>query len=160
MLFRSRITQDQRESATALRIPAAEIEHLVTSRMRQWLLDPGSIYQSTRLADLAAQRRLIPRATEIGKSWTELPGTRQRALLTILIERIDVGADRIDIHLRPTRLAALLDVAATPPPSATEDETQIVSVPIRLRRTGRPITMLIAGTDPFATAKPDRKSVV
>jgi len=34
------ITQDQR----ALRIPAAEIEHLVTSRVRQWLLDPGGIY--------------------------------------------------------------------------------------------------------------------
>jgi len=69
------ITQDQRESSTALRIPAAEIEHLVTSRVRQWLLDPGGIYQSTRLPDLSAQCRLIARAVEIGKSWTELPNT-------------------------------------------------------------------------------------
>jgi site-specific DNA recombinase len=153
------ITQDQRESSTALRIPAGEIEHLVTSRVRQWLLDPGGIYQATRLPDPSVQRRLITRAGEIGKSWTELPGTRQHAFLTTLIDRIDVGADRIDIHLRPTRLAALLDIAATPPPSATEDETQIVSVPIRLRRTGRAITMLIEGTDPFATAKPDARLV-
>jgi hypothetical protein len=51
------ITQDQRESSTALRIPAAEIEHRVTSRVRQWLLDPGGIYQSTRLPDPSAQRR-------------------------------------------------------------------------------------------------------
>jgi len=58
-----------------LRIPAAEIEHLVTSRVRQWLLDPGIIYQSTRLADPSAQRRLIARAVEIGKNWTELSGT-------------------------------------------------------------------------------------
>jgi site-specific DNA recombinase len=29
------ITQDQRESSTALRIPAGEIEQLVTSRVRQ-----------------------------------------------------------------------------------------------------------------------------
>ena len=108
------ITRDQRESSTALRIPAEEIEHLVTSRVRQWLLDPGGIYQSTRLPDPSAQRRLIARAVEIGKSWTELPGTRQRAFLTTLIDRIDVGADQIDMHLRPTRLAALLDVAATP----------------------------------------------
>jgi len=71
------ITQDQRESSTALRIPAGEIEHLVTSRVRQWFLDPGGIYQSTRLPDPAAQRRLIARAGEISKSWTELPGTRQ-----------------------------------------------------------------------------------
>ena len=68
------ITQDRRESSTALRIPAAEIEPLVTSRVRQWLLDPGGIYQSTRLPDPSAQRRLIARAVEIGKSWTELPG--------------------------------------------------------------------------------------
>jgi len=87
---RPRITQDQRESTTALRIPAGEIEHLVISRVRQWLLDPRSIYQSTRLADPSAQRRLIARATEIGQSWTELPGTRQRDLLTTLIDRIDV----------------------------------------------------------------------
>jgi len=156
---RPRITQDQHESATALRIPAAEIEHFVTSRMRQWLLDPGSIYQSTRLADPSAQRRLIARATEIGKSWTELPGTRQRALLTTLIDRIDVGAHQIDIHLRPTRLAALLDGAATTLPSATDDEVQILSIPVRLRRSGRAIRMLIAGIDPFATAKPDARLV-
>jgi site-specific DNA recombinase len=48
---RSLITQDQRKSSTALRIPAGEIEHLVASRVRQWLLDPGGIYQSTRFAD-------------------------------------------------------------------------------------------------------------
>jgi len=153
------ITQDQRESSTAFRIPAEEIEHLVTSRARQWLLDPGGVYQSTRLADPAAQRRLIARAGEIGKSWTELPGTRQRVFLTTLIERIDVGAHRIDIHLRSTRLAALLDVAAIPLPSATDDEIQILSIPVRLRRSGRAIRMLIAGTDPFAAAKPDARLV-
>jgi hypothetical protein len=32
------------------------------------------------------------RAAEIGKSWPEVAGTRQRAVLTALIERIDVGA--------------------------------------------------------------------
>jgi hypothetical protein len=153
------ITQDRRESCTALRIPAAEIEQLVTSRVRQWLLEPGGIYQATRLPDPSAQRRLIARAAEIGQSWTELPRTRQRALLTTLIERIDVGADQIDIHLRPARLAARLDVAATPLPSSADDETQIVSVPIRLRRIGREITMRIDGTDPFATAKPDARLV-
>jgi len=153
------ITKDQRESATALRIPAGEIEHLVTSRVRRWLVDPGGIYQSTRLPDPSAQRRLIARAAEIGKSWTELPGTRQRAFLTTLIDRIDVGADQMDIHLRPTRLAALLDVAATPLPSVSDEESQTLSVPIRLRRAGREITMRIDGTDPFATAKPDARLV-
>jgi hypothetical protein len=148
------ITKDQTERSTGLRIPAGELKHLVTSRVRQWLLDPGGIYQSTRLADPSAQRWLIVRAAEIGNSWTGLPATRRRAFLTTLIDRIDVGARQIDIHLRATRLGALLDVA-TPLPSATDDDTQILSVPIQLRRTGREITMRIECTDPFATAKPD-----
>ena len=152
------ITRERTESSTGLRIPAAEVEQLVTSRVRQWLLDPGSIYQATQLPDLSAQRRLVAGAAEIGKNWPDLPGTRQRAVLTALIARIEVGADQIDIHLRATRLGALLDVA-TPLPSVAEDETQILSVPIRLRRAGREITMRIDGTDPFATAKPDTRLI-
>ena len=155
---RTLITDDQTEGSAALRIPAGEIEQAVTSRMRRWLVDPGSVYQATRLADPSAQRRLIARAAEIGKSWPELPATRQRAFLTALIERIDVGANRIDIHFRPTRLGMLLDIAATPLSSAT-DETQILSVPIELRRSGREIKMLIEGTDPFATTKPDARLI-
>src|SRR6516165_715364 len=128
------------------------------SRVRQRLLDPGSIYKATQLPDLSAQRRLVAGAAEIGKNWPDLPGTRQRAVLTALIARIEVGADQIDIHLRATRLGALLDVA-TPLRRVTEDATQILSVSIRLRRAGREITMRIAGTDPFATAKPDARLI-
>jgi site-specific DNA recombinase len=118
----------------------------------------GQHLKATQLPDLSARRRLVARAAEIGKSWPELLGTRQRAVLTALIERIDVGADRIDIHLRATRLGALLGVA-TSLPSATDDEIQILSVPVRLRRSGREITMRIDGTDPFATTKPDARLV-
>ena len=66
--------------------------------------------------------------------------------------KLDVVADQIDIHLRPARLAALLDVAVTPLPSATDDEIQNLSISVRLRRSGRAVRMLIEGTDPFATA--------
>jgi site-specific DNA recombinase len=85
---------------------------------------------------------------------------RQHAVEDVDSEcHIDVGANRIDIHFRPTRLAPLLDVAVTPLPSATEDEIQILSIPVRLRRSGREIRMLIDGTDPFATAKPDARLI-
>ena len=152
------IIKDQTKSSAGLRIPAEEIEQLVPSRVRQWLLDPGSIYSATRLVDASAQRRLVERAAHFAKSWPELPATRQRALLTALIERIDVGTDRIDIHIRPTGLGALLDGAAALLPNATNAETQTLSVPVRLRRCGREIRMVI-GTDPFATAKPDARLI-
>src|SRR5262249_15097333 len=142
-------TDDQTDGSAALRIPAGEIEQAVTSRMRQWLLDPGSVYQATPLADPSAQRRLIARAAKIGKSWSELPAARQRTLLTTLIERIEVGANRIDIDFRPTGLAVLLGITtATPLASAADDETQILSVPVELCRSGREIKMLIGAADP------------
>ena len=131
----------------------------MTSRLRQWLVDPGSVYQAIRLSDPSAHRRLIARAEQIGRSWSELPAARQHACLAALIKCIDVGANRIDIHFRRTRLSTLLDTAATSLPSATDDETQILSVPIGLRRAGREIKMLIDGADPFATAKPDARLI-
>jgi len=151
------ITKDQIDASAGIRIPATEIEQLVTNRVRQWLLDPGSIYQATQRTDLSVPRRLVVRAAEIGKSWPKLPATRQRGLLTDLIERINIRGDQIDIHIRTTRLGALLEVAAAPSPSGG-DETQILSVPARLRRSGREIKMLIEG-DPFATAKPDARLI-
>src|SRR5215467_4758450 len=52
------IANDQTDGSAGLRIPAAEIEQAVTSRIRQWLVDSGSVYQGTRLADPSVQRRL------------------------------------------------------------------------------------------------------
>jgi hypothetical protein len=158
---RSLITKDRTEASAGLRIPAAEIEQLVTSRVRQWLLDPGSIYKATsaRFPDPSTQRRLAARAEEIGKRWPEFPATRRRAVLTALIDRIDVCVDRIEIRLSPPRLSALLDVAATPLQCVTDDETQILSIPVRVRRAGREIRMLIDGTDPFVAAKPDGRLI-
>jgi hypothetical protein len=83
---------------------------------------------------------------------------RKRAVLTGLIERIEVSVDQINIRLRPPRLSALLDAAA-PSQGATDDESEILTVPVRLRRAGREIRMVIDGTDPFAAAKPDARLI-
>ena len=147
----SLITRDRTEDSAGLRIPAAEIEQLVSSRVHRWLLDPASICKSTAagLADASTQQRLVARAAEIGKHWPELPVQRKRAVLTALIERIEVRVDQIDILLRPSRLSALLDAAATPSQGVNDDETELLSVPVRLRRSGREIRMVVDRTDPF-----------
>ena len=158
---RSLITKDRTGESAGLRVPAAQIEQLVTSRVRQWLLDRGSIYKATsaRFPDPSTQRRLAARAAEIGKRWPEFPVTRTRAVLATLIERIEVSVDQIKIRLRPRRLNALLDIAAAPIQGVSDDETEIVSVPVRLRRAGREIRMVIDGTDPFAASKPDARLI-
>jgi site-specific DNA recombinase len=157
----SLITKDRTGNSVGLRIPAAEIEQLVSSRVHRRLLDPGSIYKSTaaRLPDASTQQRLVARAADIGRRWPDLPVARKRAVLACLIERVEARVDQIDIRLRPPRLNALLNVAATPSQGATDDETEVLSVPVRLRRAGREIRMVIDGTDPFDAAKPDPRLI-
>jgi hypothetical protein len=129
--------------------------------VQRWLLDPGSIDKPTaaRLADPSIQHRCVARAAEIGKHWPELPVARKRAVLTTLIERIEVKVDRIDIRLRPPRLATLLDGGETSPQGANDEETELLSLPVGLRRAGREIRMVIDGTYPFATAKPNARLI-
>jgi DNA invertase Pin-like site-specific DNA recombinase len=154
------ITKGQADRSARLRIPAGEIEQLVMSQVRQWLLDPGSIYKaiSARLPEPSTQQRVVAQAAEIGKQLSQLPPTRRRAVLTAVIERVEVRVDQIDIHLRPTGLTALFDVAM-PSQSMLNEETLILSVPARLRRAGMEIRMLIDGTDPFAVAKPNARLI-
>ncbi|MGB9647855.1 MAG: recombinase family protein, partial [Stellaceae bacterium] len=156
----SLITKDRTENAAGLRIPAAEIEQLVSDRVQRWLPDPGSIYKSTaaRLPDSSMQQRLVARSAEMGGRWPEFPMARKRDVLTALIERIEVRIDQIDIRLRPRRLGALLDRVATPSQGVSDDETEILSVPVRLRRAGREIRMVIDGTDRFP-AKADARLI-
>ena len=128
--------------------------------MHGWLLDPGAIYKSTAawLPDPSMHQRLVARAADIGKHWPELPVARKRAVLAALIKRIEVKVDQIDLHLRPLRLCALLDLPATPSQGVNDDEIELLSVPVRLRRSGREIRMVIDGPDPFA-AKPDARLI-
>jgi hypothetical protein len=128
----------------------------MTSRVRQWLLDPDSIYNATsaQFPDPSTQRRLAARAAAIGTRWPKLPEARRRAVLTALIERIEVRVDQIDIHLRPMRLLALFEMDGMPLKSVTDEETLILSIPARLRRAGMEITMLDADRrDRFAAPR-------
>jgi site-specific DNA recombinase len=156
----SLFTKDRTETSAGRRIPAVEIEQLVSARVHGWLLDPGTIYKSTAagLRDSSMQQRLVARAADLAKHWPELPVARKRAVLAALIERIEVKVDQIDIHLRPLRLCALLDLPATPSQGVNDDEIELLSVPARLRRSGREIRMVIDGPDPFA-AKPDARLI-
>ena len=130
-------------------------------KYRSWAWAHGSIDRSTaaRFADPSIEHRRVARAAEIGKHWPELPVARKRAVLTTLIERIAVRVDRIDIGLRPPRLAALLDGPDTSPQGANDEETELLSLPVRLRRAGPEIRMVMDGTDPFTTAKPNARLV-
>ena len=75
-------------------------------------------------------------------------------------DRADRHEHRSDRHPPPSASAHHpADVAQTPIQGVNDDETEILSVPVRLRRAGREIRMVIDGTDPFAATKPDARLI-
>jgi site-specific DNA recombinase len=148
------VTQARARSPAGLRVPAAEIEQLVITRLGRFLSEPDSILGAIERYGLEAadQQRVIDRAADIADRWPTLLPVQVRTLLTALINRIDLQPDRVDVHIRTERLATLLGTA--PPVGAGSEATFVLSVAASLRRTGKQITMRIDGADAFR-AKPN-----
>jgi hypothetical protein len=147
------ITQARAGSPGGLRVPAPEIEQLVAKRICQFLSEPDSILEATEQfgLDPASQRRLIDRAAEIASGWSTLPSTQVRALFTMLIRRIAVRPERVDLQILPARLATVLGTAPAIIGSADQEDANILtlSVAAQLRRRGKEMTMRIERSDTF-----------
>jgi len=145
------ITQARAGSPGGLRLPAPEIEQLVAKRFCQFLSEPDSILDATEQLGLdpASQQRLIDRAVQIASGWSTLPSTQVRALFTMLIRRIAVVPERVELQILPARLPAVLGTAPAIVASADHEDANILilSVAAQLRRTGKEITMRIERSD-------------
>jgi DNA invertase Pin-like site-specific DNA recombinase len=147
------ITQARAGSPGGLRVPAPEIEQLVAKRVCRFLSEPDSILETTeRLGlDPASQQRLIDRAAQIASGWSTLPSTQVRALVTTLIQQIEVRPERVDLQILPARLATALGTAPAILGSADQEDANVLtlSVAAQLRRTGKEMTMRIERSDTF-----------
>jgi site-specific DNA recombinase len=140
------------------RLPAAEIEQLVVNRIRLLLGDGVSMLAaiSARVSEAADQKHLLERAAELAATWPDLAPTRSRLILLAMVARVEVHAERVDIHVRTSRVSDIL--LGQDPASIVAEEAGLVvlSVPARLRRTGMETRMIVDGVDPYAVAsKPD-----
>jgi site-specific DNA recombinase len=94
------------------RVPAAEIEKIVIDQVRVLLLSPEIIVQTWRNA-----RRSIEGLTEsdvrssllaFDPLWNELFPAEQSRIIELLVERVDVRTDRVDIRLQIDGVTSLL----------------------------------------------------
>ncbi len=95
------------------RVPAAGIEKIVIDKVRLLLLSPEIIVQTWRTA-----RKSVKGITEseVRKAlqafdplWNQLFPAEQSRIIGLLVERVNVLADRVDIQLRITGVASLVD---------------------------------------------------
>ena len=149
------------DADAGLRVPAAEIEQIVTNRIRRLLSEPANIFQiiEDQGGGLLMHQKLMTRAADLAGEWAGVSPLRLRVILLALVERVDMRLDEVTIHLRPRRLTALLDdrLTATNPGTIDDEPTLPLSHPVHLRRAGKEVRMVIDHTDPFAPPpKPDR----
>jgi site-specific DNA recombinase len=94
------------------RVPAAEIEKIVIDQVRLLLLSPEIIVQTWRSA-----RKSIKGMTEsdvrssllaFEPLWNELFPAEQSRIIELLVERVDVQMDRVDIKLRIDGVTSLI----------------------------------------------------
>ena len=94
------------------RVPAAEIESIVIDQVRLLLLSPEIIVQTFRRA-----RRSMKGVTEsevrsalqaFDPLWNQLFPVEQSRIIGLLVERVDVLTDRVDIKLRIDGVTSLI----------------------------------------------------
>ncbi len=152
------------DAAAGLRIPAAEIEQIVTNRIRRLLSEPASVFEmfEAEAGEPMLQQNLIARAGELAGQFAQMSPLRMRVILLALVQRVDMRPDEVIIHLHPRRLAACLDDRFTPANAEPVDHepTLPLSHPVHLRRAGKEVRMVIDHTDPFAPPSNPNRALI
>ena len=164
----SLITGAANDRSKGRRIPAANLESLVITRLRTFFSDQGAVLDAIRdeHADGAAQSRLIARGLNIAEELETLAPGKIRAMLMNLHSRVDIRPDCVEINISRDRLfellgAQLIDPSTQGDKSDRESEGVLtLTVRARLQRVGREMRMLVENTNDQTTADPGLLRIV
>jgi site-specific DNA recombinase len=153
------ITGASADASAGLHLTAAEIEQIDANRIHRLLSEPVNLFEILEAQASAPmlQQSLMARATELAAEWARMSPPRMQVVLVALVQRVDICPDKVIIHLRPRRVAALLDgrLTAAGSGAVADEPTLPLTHPVQLRRTGNKVRMVIDHTDPSAPPKPD-----
>ena len=160
-MSRSLVVWTAKDNSAGRRIPAANLEALVITKLRSFLADEGAILDAIRheYAEGNAQARLIARGRKIAKEIETLTPDQIRAMLMTLISRIDIRLDCVEISVRRSRLVELLgsgsiELVTQGTPDNEAKDILTLTVRTRLQRVGREMKMLVENTDDQTEADP------
>jgi len=136
-----------RASEAACRVPAADIEAIVQDRICALLMDEAAVFEAAGSATVAVAKSLIVNAADLARCWPGLLAPTKRAILHVLVERVDVRPESVDVVVRPAVLPHVVkpDLDVRRLPTSPDGPTSVLSVPARLRRTGMETKLLIQG---------------
>lgn len=161
------ITKGKRHAGDGLRVPAADLDRLVTGALLDRLGNVSSLRDLLREGDvlpksLSEQQRLMRGAAELKEGWPKLDPAEQRALLHRLLRRVEVSEQAVTLQLSPADLLEVLLGTSTDGASRTSTSTLpalpsppiTLSVPAVLRRNGREMALVIGDQPPPAKRNP------
>jgi site-specific DNA recombinase len=99
-------------------VPAGEIERIALEQVRNLIRTPEIIVQTWRaackLGREASESEVRSALTEFEELWNELFPAEQARIVELLVQRIDVHADRLDITLKIEGLTSLYNELRAP----------------------------------------------
>ena len=107
------------EACPVRRVPAAEIEAAVIEQVRAVLRAPEVVVATWRAArgelDGLTEVEVREALVRFDELWDELVPAEQARIVQLLVERVEVGAEAIDIELRVDGIGSLVrELAARP----------------------------------------------
>ena len=158
------ITEGKRAERKGWRIPAADLEGLVVTRLKGWLGDAAAVSEIVEddPLDPSAHAALITSAKAIAKRWPELKPHQAKAYLNALLQRVIVESGRIVIEIDCERAMATLLAGpeALPAKRSRHDRPSdaehliVLEVPAVLKRAGLGMTLIVPGARQDATPDP------
>ncbi|PCJ61092.1 MAG: resolvase [Rhodospirillaceae bacterium] len=132
------------EAGSVIRIPAREIEKLVTARMASLLKDSGALIDEIGNAlKPRDQKRLMSAARKQAEQWPQMKAAERRAFVLTVVAKVTVSDGEVRIVLRRSQLQKSL-LSDTSPTRTTNlnreeengsntDDALILSTPARLK---------------------------
>lgn len=145
-------------SDAACRVPAADLESVVEDRICVLLKDEAAVFNAAGAATVAVRKSLIENAAYLAQRWPALPASDKRAILHVLVSRIDVRPKTVDIAVRPAVLPDIVkpDLDVRRLPTSPDGPAKVLSVSAKVRRTGLETKLLVQGAFGPAHRQADR----
>ena len=155
----SLVTGAERTRSSRCRIPAGNLEAAVINRLRTLFASRGELLDAIdNEANVKVGRgHWIERGRQIADELGQTP-EKTKAILA-LVRRVEVRPDCIKIDIPQSRLAALLASTSVDLPIQHQNQTDssdcilTLTAPVRLKRIGREMKLLVENSDENAAAR-------
>lgn len=148
------IESGRKLSQEGLRLPARELEEVVLQSMAQFLMDESRL--AGLMDDVAAgeMRSRMQHAKGLAKVLLAQNFSGKIDVLSRVVQRITVYEDNIQIVVRTDAVWSLNNTPVT-----GDTQTTLIEVPVKLKKCGLAVRLIVKATGVARTRKPDPKII-